>query len=126
MNWLEVGRKGEQYAVDYLKQNNFSITDRNYRKKWGEIDIVACKSGAIHFVEVKTVKRVNYQSGKDDAYLPEDNIHPQKLKRLFRAIETYLLEKRVGEEVDWQLDAILIYVDGEGVLRDIELVEDIC
>jgi Holliday junction resolvase-like predicted endonuclease len=60
-----------------------------------------------------------------DDYEPEDNIHPWKLKRLSRAIQIYLLERRVKDDVDWQLDAISVYLDESGNLTKIEMLEDI-
>ena len=93
------GDLGEGIAVLWLQKNGFTVRDRNYRKKWGEIDIIAEKGGKIHFVEVKTVTRRFGQSA--DYYEAEDNIHPWKLKRLSRAIETYLLSKKLEDYVNF-------------------------
>ena len=126
----KVGAIGENLAEKYLKKNGFSILDRNYRKQWGEIDIVAKKGNRIYFVEVKTVTINNqkFNGGvetKNDNYEPEDNIHPWKLKRLERAIETYLSEKNIDDEIDWQLDAISVYLDEKGELIKLDYLEDI-
>lgn len=91
-------------ACEFLKQKGYKILDRNYRKKWGEIDIVAKKDDIIHFVEVKSVSRVT-------GYLPEENIHPWKRKRLGRAIQTYLLEKKISEDLEWQTDSLAVFLD---------------
>ncbi|MBV9159572.1 MAG: YraN family protein [Candidatus Kaiserbacteria bacterium] len=48
-----IGDMGESIAAQYLERKGFRIIDRNYLKPWGEIDIIAEKSGIIHFVEVK-------------------------------------------------------------------------
>lgn len=108
----EIGNYGEEIAARYLQEKGFDILDRNYLKKWGEIDIVARKTGKIHFVEVKTV------SYETKAYLdagvsrgtwkPEDNVHPYKIRKLNRAIETWLHEKRV--DADWQIDVVAVKV----------------
>ena len=50
----KIGDLGENLCVKHLVKHGFKILDRNYQKKWGEIDIVAKKSGIIHFIEVKT------------------------------------------------------------------------
>lgn len=113
----QVGDLGEDIAARYLKSKKFTIISRNYRKKFGEIDIIAQKQGAIHFVEVKTVSReifdVNQKnvSRETDEYAPEDNIHPWKLKRMRRAAETYILEHFSESDVGWQCDAIAVYLD---------------
>ncbi|HEY4506029.1 MAG TPA: YraN family protein [Candidatus Paceibacterota bacterium] len=121
------GDLGEGIAVLWLQKNGFTVRDRNYRKKWGEIDIIAEKGGKIHFVEVKTVTRRFGQSA--DYYEAEDNIHPWKLKRLSRAIETYLLSKKL-EDYEFCLDAIVVEVGpstelGAGDRAKIRYIPDI-
>ena len=132
-----IGQKGEDEATKYLKVKGFRILDRNYRKPWGELDIVAQKGSVLYFVEVKTVTRScvetkfqvsqNLVSGsEDDFYEPEDNIHPWKIKRLSRAIQTYLLEKKIDDEAEWQIDAISIYLEkGTNKLLKVDYLEDI-
>lgn len=111
------GDIGENIACDFIKNRGFQILDRNYLKKWGEIDIVAKKGNLIHFVEVKAVTRVT------SGYRPEDNLHPWKLKRLSRAIQTYLLEKNI--ESDWQFDVITVKMDLKTRKARVELIENI-
>lgn len=57
------GKLGEDYTVQYLERNGYRIVTRNYRKRCGEIDIVAVKDGIIAFVEVKTRKYRSLVSG---------------------------------------------------------------
>lgn len=119
------GQKGEDEAVRYLKGKGFFVLDRNYRKPWGELDIVAKKGDWLYFIEVKTVTRETLSQDMADNYEPEDNIHPWKVKRLSRAINTYLLEKKVDDEADWQVDSIAVYLNSRGELLKIEHLEDI-
>jgi len=102
----EVGRIGEEIASIFLENKGFSIVERNYRKKWGEIDIVAKKDGSMRFVEVKTVS-----SGGNISYTPEENVHYNKLKRLTRTIETFCAER--GFYGEWQIDVIGILLDAD-------------
>lgn len=140
-----IGQKGENEAVRWLHNKGFLILDRNYLTKWGEIDIVAKKGLEIVFVEVKTVSRpsalVNTiakeqgnvkhetlkkaQMDESDAYEPEDNLHPWKLKRLARTIEIYLSDKNLDEEADWRLDCLSVYLNERGDLVLIEHLEDV-
>lgn len=119
------GQKGEDEAVRYLKGKGFFVLDRNYRKPWGELDIVAKKGDWLYFIEVKTVTRETLSQDMADNYEPEDNIHPWKVKRLSRAINTYLLEKKIDDEADWQVDSIAVYLNNRGELLKIEHLEDI-
>ncbi len=113
----KIGDIGEQVACEWLENRGFSITQRNYLKPWGEIDIVAEKGKRIFFVEVKTVSRENITDTSEDIsrensdHRPEDNVHPEKLKRLGRAIQSYLVEKNIEDSKEWQLEVITVYLD---------------
>ena len=120
-----IGKIGEDEAETWLKRRGYKVIERNYWKKWGEIDIVAEKGGIIHFIEVKTVSRENIPKEGSDDYSPEDNIHPWKRARFARTIETYLLERRVSEDQDWQVDSIAVYLDKEGSVLKVDQLEDI-
>ena len=56
MTTKEIGDFGEKAAEDYLVEMDYLILERNYRLKFGEIDIIAAKDGGLVFVEVKTRK----------------------------------------------------------------------
>ncbi len=118
-----LGEIGEDFACNFLKDMGFKVVERNYFRKWGEIDIVVKKKDQIHFVEVKTVSTEKDILDKIDKYRPEDNMHPWKLKRLGRIIETYLLEKDI--ENDWQFDVITVYLDKNRELLKTDFLEDI-
>jgi len=128
----KIGKIGEDLACEFLKEKGFKIIERNYLKKWGEIDVIAGKAKKIHFVEVKTVSReiflVNGENvirETNDGYRPEDNIHPWKLQRLGRVIQSYLLQKDVPDDVDWQFDVITVYLDMAKQLSRVFLMEDV-
>ena len=52
-----VGQIGEDIACQFLERKGFKVLERNYRKPWGEIDIIAEKDGIVRFVEVKAFSR---------------------------------------------------------------------
>ncbi len=123
----EIGQIGEDIASKYIENNSFSIVCKNYRKKWGEIDIVAEKDNVFHFIEVKTVSRNSYGNKFEQEinnYRPEDNIHFSKIKRLKRAIETYLLEKFKKEPI-WQFDIICVFLDHEKRVAKVKFMKNI-
>jgi len=124
----KIGERGEDLACLFLKKHGFSILERNYVKRYGEIDIISQKDNILHFVEVKTVVRDNVPretSLSNDYYEPEDNVHFWKRKRLARVIQVYLLEKGISDDFDWQIDLISIYLDKDGQELKSEFIENI-
>ncbi len=124
----KIGEIGENIAVKFLMKHSFSILDRNYTKKWGEIDIVAEKSNKLYFVEVKSVSKPNLDIVTRDTldqYHPEDNMHPWKLKRMSRTIQTYLLSKKMPDEKEWQVDLLVVFLDIKSKKAKIKVVSDI-
>ena len=113
----KLGDTGENIACDFLKKRGFEIVERNYLRKWGEIDIITKKSGLIHFIEVKSVTHGTSE------YRPEDNMHPWKLKRLSRAMQTYLLDRKL--DCDWQLDLITVKMDQQNRKARVEIIENV-
>lgn len=130
----EVGKLGESIAAEYLEKKGFSIIDRNYNKKWGEIDIVTHENKLVHFVEVKskscslfscenkTGDRDNVSYETQDEFRPEEMLHSRKIQRLKRVIQTYILEKKVE---DWQFDVIIVYIDRNKRIGRCKYLEDI-
>lgn len=118
----KLGDIGENIACDFLERRGFEIIDRNYSRKWGEIDIVAKREGVIRFIEVKSVNGNVSGVTSKDAYRPEDNMHPWKLKRLSRAMQTYLLERKL--DCDWQLDLVTVKIDQQTRKARVEIIEN--
>jgi putative endonuclease len=122
----EIGKLGEDIAVKYLENKGYSIIDRNYWQKWGEIDIVAEKESIIHFVEVKSVSYVTSTSGVSHEMSvlgPELHMNAEKMRRLSRVIETYIEDREV--EKDWQIDLLLVYLDTKIKRAKVDLMENI-
>ncbi len=117
-----VGILGEDIATRFLQNQGFLILFRNYLKKWGEIDIVAKKGKKIYFIEVKAVSCENI-SRVTPMVNPAENIHKRKLGRMRRAIQSYLLEEKW--EYEWQVDALLVYLDLKNREARVETVEHI-
>ena len=124
----ETGATGEGIAAKYLEKKGYFITDRNYRKKWGELDIIAQKDDLLHFVEVKTVSRRSFGGHFEQEinnYRPEDGMHPWKIKRLQRAIQTYLLERFKTKDPPWQFDLICVFLDQEKRVAKVKFIENL-
>lgn len=108
-----IGTLGESLAAIFLERKGYVILGRNYRKPWGEIDLIARHQGTLVFVEVKSVSRETFDMKDRRNYLlhqPQENMHPRKIERLERAIESYLGDVSM-EEVDWRLDLVTVEID---------------
>jgi Holliday junction resolvase-like predicted endonuclease len=126
----QLGDKGEDIVCKYLERKGYKILERNYWKPWGEIDIVAEKSLRLSFIEVKSVSRnlsrvTSPFHGSRETYRPEDNMHPAKVRRLHRAIQTYLLEHKVPKHRPWQLDLACAFLDFSTHIARVELLENV-
>jgi len=101
----EFGSWAEDYVAQYLRSRGYAVVENNYRKPWGEIDIIAEKEGVLIFVEVKANKyeRVGFE--------PENRVSPEKLRRLMRAIQTYLAVKKYDPDQEWQIDVVALTLD---------------
>ena len=123
---------GEDVTCKYLEKRGYTVLEKNYWKPWGEIDIVAEKANILSFVEVKTVsheksndKGSDVTHEKSSGIRPEENFHEGKLRRLHRAIQTYLLQHKVPESKPWQIDLACVYLNFETKKARVELMENV-
>lgn len=112
------GKLGEDIAVKYLENHGYSVLERNYRKPWGEIDIVAQQSQELVFFEVKT------QNQKFE-WRPEENITRHKKHQLSRIVATYIKEHKISENQDWRIDVLAITLDFQTKNAQIEHIQNI-
>ncbi len=110
----ELGKQGEDAACAYLVNKKFQILERNVRRKWGELDIVArAPDKTLVFIEVKTLRRAQGKSSEEQLS-PEDQMTREKLKKFKRAASLYagahneLIDDRKG----WRLDMLALVVSG--------------
>ncbi len=109
MDRIEIGMLGEDYAEESLVRDGYVIVKRNYRCKYGEIDIIAYKDGVHVFVEVKTRKGNLYGE-------PAEAVNYFKQQKIMRSALFYM--KR--DDIDMRFDVFeVIYAisDGEFVVK---------
>ena len=126
-NSQKVGKLGEDVASMFLMKHKFSILERNYTRKWGEIDIVAKKDEKLYFFEVKSVSCETLPDFSDENPFikrPEENMHPWKMKRLSRVVQTYLIHYKIGN-TPWQFDLLLVYLDVNNKIARVKRMENI-
>ncbi|MEW6773886.1 MAG: YraN family protein [Bacteroidota bacterium] len=95
----EIGKKGENIAVEFLVQNGYSILEQNWRFKHLEIDIIAEKGDFLVIVEVKYRAYTTYGE-------PEVFVNKQKQKFLIEATNHYIQQKNINKEVRFDIIAI--------------------
>lgn len=81
-NNLSLGKLGEEIAARYLQRKGYKIIEMNFRKRWGEIDIIGLDNETLAFIEVKT--RMEY-----DTVTPEQSITPWKIRSLKKSALFY-------------------------------------
>lgn len=110
-------RLGENIATEYLKKKRYKVIERNFRKGYGEIDIIAIKDNVLVFIEVKT-RTTSLFGGAAEA------IDYRKVKSLIKTSQFYVLtHKNLPETL--RIDAILIDLNSNKDILGIEHVENI-
>lgn len=103
----KLGKIGEDIAGQFLINKGYSILGRNYRKKFGEIDIIGRdKSGTLVFVEVKTLS-------KSESHMPEDNFTLHKSQKMRKISQFFMNEhpELVSDEGGCRMDLVAIVMD---------------
>jgi len=111
------GDIGEQIATDYLVKKGYKILKRNFRCKFGEIDIVAKKGKTITFVEVKT--KTSNELGS-----PEEMVDDHKMEKIGGMIEYFLSLIKTKPEPDVQVDVIAVEINAGGELLELRHLEN--
>jgi len=91
------GNLAESRACEFLLENDFSIVERNFYSRFGEIDIIALNGEVIHFIEVKS--GVDYETAIQ-------NITPKKLSRIIKTMNVYI--KKNALNIDYMIDAVIV------------------
>jgi putative endonuclease len=125
MKNIDIGKIGENKACEFLIKKGYVILERNYWKKFGEIDIVArAPDQTLVFIEVKTLLIKNELGGR--GFLPEDNFTSQKYRKVKRMCEFFSAQhdELIDEERGWRFDLIAadFYENGEFSMRHYENV----
>lgn len=96
---LAFGFFGEDLVKNFLLKNNYTILTSNYRKKSGEIDIIAKKGNVIAFVEVKS-RNATYFSNSEV-------IVQSKMKKIIKTAKIFIAEQRLHDCV-YRFDVAIV------------------
>ncbi len=114
MERKELGKKGEEIALRFLKKNGYRMIERNYICKMGEMDIIAREKDTLVFIEVKT--RTSTEFGP-----PQLAVNASKQRQLSKVALNYLNERRL-KDVKARFDVVAILLGQKG--EEIELIKD--
>lgn len=96
----ELGRKGEELAVEYLRLKEYEILELNYRFQKAEVDIIAKRGNTLIVAEVKTRSTPEFGN-------PQDFVKPKQIQQLVKAINHYVEEKELDVDVRFDIIAII-------------------
>ena len=105
-----LGNFGEDFACKYLVDKGYKIIERNFRKPWGEIDIIAkAPDKTLVFIEVKTLRQSSGLA-KEEQLQPEDQLTNSKLQKLKRTASLYAGHRQelIKDEKGWRIDLIAL------------------
>ena len=109
----ELGKFGEELALEFLQKNSYDILETNWTFQKAEIDIIAQKENILVVVEVKTRSSIEFG-------LPQDFVKPKKIQLLVKAVNEYVIFNDLDVEV--RFDIIAIYKQDK--TYKIEHIED--
>lgn len=99
----DLGKQGEDLAVEFLAKNGYEILERNWVFQKAEIDIIAQKETILAVVEVKTRSSLDFG-------LPQEFVKPKKIQLLVKAMNEYVVENDLDLEI--RFDIISVYREG--------------
>lgn len=106
----KLGNAGEQFVVSFLQQQGFVICAQNYRKFFGEVDIIASKKNLYIFVEVKTRKSDFISMGQ--------LIAPSKQTKIIKTAQTFIAEHQLGSNNVCRFDVALLVKSDDSFAMD--------
>lgn len=107
MNNVQLGAKGEEVALQFLLKRGYSILEKNFRLRMGEIDIIASKGGCIIFAEVKSRRSLSFG-------YPCEAVDLRKQRKILLVAKSYIHMKRLYD-ADCRFDIIEVYINEKKV-----------
>ena len=96
----DLGKLGEELAVNYLHQNGYEILETNWTFLKAEIDIIAKKNDILAIIEVKTRSSASFG-------LPQDFVNQKKIQLLVKAVNEYVIKNDLDVNVRFDVIAVL-------------------
>lgn len=114
LNNRELGNLGEELAAKYLTKNEYIIINRNYRTRYGEIDIIAKNNDYLVFIEVKARKNNHFG-------YPREAVDYMKQRKIKNLANYYLLkENKMNNNI--RFDVVEVFLDIDNKACSIEII----
>ena len=94
-----IGRRGEETAMEFLVQKGFQIIERNFRTRFGEIDLVASENNELVFIEVRS--RSSTKAGH-----PLETVNHRKQRQVMQMARAYLMVKHLSTSQLCRFDVV--------------------
>jgi putative endonuclease len=114
-NTRKKGYSGEIIALNYLLKHGFSLIEKNYTKKGGEIDLIMKDNEYLVFVEVKSLRN-------NSSYILYESITKRKKKNLRKIINVWLATNNLQNSI-WRADLLIIQTKFNQNLHKIEHIK---
>lgn len=111
-----IGRRGEELAIEFLVRQRYRILERNYRKSFGEVDIIARDKNTLVFIEVKTRQSTRFGT-------PFEAVDIRKQRQLSRIAQEYL-QSHDSADVSARFDVIAVRLDRDSHLVAIDHLQN--
>lgn len=123
----KIGQIGEDVACKHLINKGFSIIERNFTRKSGEIDIVARKNNEIHFFEVKSISRETPTNAvsRETSFRPEENMTYAKMKKLSRVTQIYFAQRPDFRDMDFFWNILAVELDQTTRKARVRMIEKV-
>ncbi|MGB9720723.1 MAG: YraN family protein [bacterium] len=115
LNRIQLGKKGEQLARNFLTKRGFNIVEHNFRCRYGEIDLILRKEKSFHFVEVKFRRTLEYG-------LPQESVNKRKQRKIHNVALIWLRKRQLPIDSEIHFDVLAINQENDNT--EYEYIED--
>jgi putative endonuclease len=112
-----LGAAGEQLARRHLEQQGYEFIAANWRRPYGELDLIMRDGDVLVFVEVKTRRSERFGSA-------EESVSPSQVARLLRSAESFLTEQPTLADLFWRVDLVAVTLAPSGVISRLTHIVD--
>lgn len=111
LNKREVGSRYEDTACSFLTEQGYIIREKNFRCKFGEIDIIGESEGYLCFIEVK------YRSSNEYGF-PSEAVDDRKRRKIVRTALSYMNYHRLPQDTPCRFDIVIVLNDRYSLIKN--------